>query len=125
MVETKQKENQYEDTLIQDKEQKVLNQEAFNSEGSIRPYWDHVESHFEDYISIICKLDDPETGDLIVLTLKRKMVFSFFWMNGTFPNQMQFFMSQLPTHKWLIILLTKCILNRINKNILNKTIINK
>lgn len=38
MVETKQKENQCEDKLIWHKEQTMLNQDAFNSEGPIPPY---------------------------------------------------------------------------------------
>lgn len=38
MVETKQKENQCEDKLIWRKEQTMLNQDAFNSEGPIPPY---------------------------------------------------------------------------------------
>lgn len=37
-VETKQRANQYEDALIQDKQQTMLNQDAFNGEGPIRPY---------------------------------------------------------------------------------------
>lgn len=57
----------------------MLNQDAFNGESPTKLYCDHVESHFEDvYMSFICKLDDPETGCMIVLTLKRKMILSLF-----------------------------------------------
>lgn len=59
MVETKQKENQCEDKLIWHKEQTMLNQDAFNSEGPIPPYWDHVESHFEDVYELYLQIGWP------------------------------------------------------------------